>query len=102
MVRAVDVVVPTPDVMVVRRERVEVVVDVDVLVDAFAEVVAADVVAADVDEAGCSGAFVFCTWVAANAVMPEREVSVIAVARPRRIALERMRGELFGRSFMSY
>jgi len=45
---------------------------------------------------------VFCTWVAANAVIPEREVSVIAVARPRRIALERMRGELFGRSFMSY
>jgi len=49
-VRAVDVVVPTPDVMVVRRERVEVVVDVDVLVDVL--VVAADVVAADVEEAG--------------------------------------------------
>jgi len=59
LVRAVDVVVPTPGVIVVRRDRVVVVLlDVDVLadVDELADEVA-DV--AVVDAAGWSGAFVF-------------------------------------------
>jgi len=58
-VRAVDVVVPTPDVIVVRRDRVVVVLlDVDVLVDVdgLADVL---VDVAVVDAVGCSGAFVF-------------------------------------------
>ena len=88
---------PTPDVTVVRRLRVDVVVEGLVVV---VELVVVDV--EDFDAAGCRGAFVFCTCVDANAVMPEREVSVSAVASPRRIALLRMRGALFGRAFMSY
>ena len=85
---------PTPGVTVVRRaDRVVVrLVEVAVLV-VVAEVAA--VVEAEAD--GCSGAFVFCTCVAANAVMPDSEVSVIAVAMPRRIALERMSGFVLDR-----
>jgi hypothetical protein len=83
--RAGVVVVPTPGVRVVDR-RVVVLVRA---VGAGAGVGAAVVVAA----VGCSGAAAFRTWVPANAVMPPREVSVIAVASPRSIVLERMSGE---------
>ena len=95
--RAVDVVVPTPEVIVVRRDDRVVVRLVDVLVD----VDDADAAVVDAEADGCSGAFVFCTCVAANAVIPESEVSVIAVAIPRRIALERMIGFVFERVCMS-
>jgi hypothetical protein len=44
---------------------------------------------------------VFCTCVAAKEVIPPSEVSVIAVATPRRTTPERMRG-LLDRSFMRY
>jgi hypothetical protein len=94
LVRAADVVVVTPEVTVVRRRVVVV-----AAVAAGAAVAAATFVFADA--AGWSGAFVFCTCVAAKAVMPERDVRVSAVATPRRIALERMSGAVLVRFCMS-
>jgi len=88
-------VVPTPEVTVVRRRPV-VVVDVDVVVPGVLVVARDDVVVAVVAD-GCSGAFVFWTCDAANAVMPESDVRVIAVAIPRRIALDRTSGLGFER-----
>jgi hypothetical protein len=100
-VRAFEVVVLTPEVTVVRRLRVDVAVEVFVVVLPVVDAVVEDLAAVDeLDAAGCSGAFEFCTCVDANAVIPESDVSVIAVAKPRRIALERMRGFAFERLCM--
>jgi hypothetical protein len=85
-VRAAVVVVATLDVSVVDR-----------LVVVVCEVgagVASDV-AREAGALGANGAAAFCTCVAANAVMPPSDDSVMAVANPRRIALERISGEVF-------
>ena len=82
--RAVVVVVATPVIVVDRR--------VVVAVRDVAAGVAVAAAAVVVDAEGCSGAAVFCTCVAAKAVIPPSDESVTAVAIPRRITLERMRG----------
>jgi len=91
LVRAVVVVVVTRPVTVVVREVAVRAVGAGIAVAAAVE----DVV---VEAAGWSGAAVFCTCVAANAVMLARDVSVAAVAMARRITPERMSGERCGMS----
>jgi hypothetical protein len=49
-----------------------------------------------VDAAGLSGAALFCTCVAANALIDASDVSVAAVAMARRSTAERMSGERDG------
>ena len=82
--RAVPVVVTTPGVTVVRRRAA-----VGVGVATAATVVPSGAV-------GLSGAAVFWTCVAANAVMLVAESSVTAVANPRSARLELMSGVFLG------
>jgi hypothetical protein len=89
LVRAVVVVVVTRPVTVVVREVTVPAVGAGVAVAAAVK----DVV---VEAAGWSGAAMFCTCVAANAVMLARDVSVAAVAMARRITPERMSGGRWG------
>jgi hypothetical protein len=91
LVRAVVVVVATRPVTVVVREVVVTAVDAGVAV-----AVAVDAVV--VEAAGLSGAASFCTCAAAKAFMLARDVSVTAVAMPRRSTPERMSGGRCGMS----
>jgi len=49
-----------------------------------------------VEAGGWSGAALFCTWLAANALIDASDVSVAAVATARRRTAERMSGERDG------
>jgi hypothetical protein len=84
LVVAGGVVVVTPDVTVLRR-----------VVVVLAAVGAGVATAATVPVVGFSGAFTFWTCVAANALMPVKDDTVIAVAAARRTSVERTSGAVF-------
>ncbi len=84
--RVAAVVVVTRPVSVVVRDIVVRVVGAGVTATVCADALVPE------DE-GCSGAALFCTCVAANAVIDASDVNVAAVASARRTMPERMSGE---------
>ncbi|HYR94275.1 MAG TPA: hypothetical protein VEP48_08740 [Methylomirabilota bacterium] len=79
--------------MVVATRPVTVVPRVVALREVGAGVGDAVVGAVVVEAGGWSGAALFCTWVAANALIDASDVSVAAVAMARSSTAERMSGE---------
>jgi hypothetical protein len=79
--------------VVVATRPVTVVPRVVALREVGAGVGEAAVTAVVVEADGWSGAALFCTWVAANALIDASDVSVAAVAMARRSTAERMSGE---------